>query len=129
MLCNEVSHTTVNWHNLKNMKSFGSQLATTGLTSQCTSTKTHSKYCKIILLDQIPENVAYVTPTASMICCILTSIYCYAGTSMRCPLKAYVLVPYPAPFPTAPPRPPADPSHQVHQVYLLKYITYISSFT
>ncbi len=48
---------------------------------------------------------------------------------MRCPLKAYVLVPYPAPFPTAPPRPPADPSHQVHQVYLLKYITYISSFT
>lgn len=40
---------------------------------------------------------------------------------MRCPLKAYVLVPYPAPFPTAPPHPPAGPSHQVHQVYLLKY--------
>ncbi len=75
MLCNEVSHTTLNWNNMKNMKSFGSQLVTTGLTSQCTSTKTHSaKYCIIIILDKIPGNFAYVTPTASIRCSILTSI-------------------------------------------------------
>lgn len=120
MFCNKVSQTTVNWNN-KYMKSFGSQLATTGLTSQCTSTKTHTtKYCIIIVLDQFPENFVYVIPTASIRCSILISIYFYADTSMRCPLKAYVPVPYPAPFPTAPPRPPADPSHQVPPGLLAK---------